>query len=111
MKTTYAWLILVAACSVDVSNETTSPPSDDEVCQECTEPHVEGMGTCAPAVQSCASDDTCGGWIQCADNCAMDATCLEDCNTQYAAAQMLYQPVLDCICNRCANECAAACTL
>lgn len=87
------------------------PTPTSDACGRCAEIPVSRGGACYAAVSGCRADATCAAWLECSDECKgarFTRACFEDCAATYAAARGTFEPVLACVCARCA-ECAPAC--
>jgi hypothetical protein len=73
-----------------------------------------GMGdcnTCAGSncfgpIQACNGAQECQDWLQCVQGC-QDGPCSDACDAMYAGAKPLFEPVYECVCNSCANDCSS----
>ena len=71
-----------------------------------------GTNCATGSVAACALDATCLKWLGCVAPCNMASppvvSCFQACDTMYASAHTLYDPVYACTCNKCGTECAAS---
>ncbi|MBN8613681.1 MAG: hypothetical protein J0L92_24005 [Deltaproteobacteria bacterium] len=63
------------------------------------------MSSCGSELTDCLADDTCEALALCVSTCA-DTACRDDCLTRHPAMPALRDPVLSCLCTRCASPCA-----
>ncbi len=78
------------------------PPNDagpgPAACTSCA------MASCGSDLSACLADDTCEALVLCVSTCT-DTTCRDDCLTRHPATPALRDPVLSCLCTRCAGPC------
>ncbi|HEY4118888.1 MAG TPA: hypothetical protein VGM56_13575, partial [Byssovorax sp.] len=60
---------------------------------------------CLSEAAPCIQDNTCQGWVQCVSGCAGDDTCLGNCDSMFASASVIYEPIYTCTCQSCQGEC------
>lgn len=84
-------------------------------CGKCvTDKKVFAPGTaCEKAYIDCAQDATCADFHTCIDQCLLETPqtveCWSACEQAASAVANLYQPFVNCFCDSCKVECAAAC--
>ena len=73
-------------------------------CQQCT------FQQCGGPIFQCNAKKgagSCSQWLQCAQGCGQDSSCLFGCDSQFPSAAQQYLPVYDCLCNNCDAQCPA----
>jgi hypothetical protein len=100
----------LATCLMNCQNSTTSS-SGTGGSQQCATCLVTG---CPTEAKTCYQDNNkpgCKDWITCVSNCSMNnqgADCFKGCDTTYASAAPLYDPIYACACTNCSNDCSVA---
>jgi hypothetical protein len=61
-------------------------------------------GNCLAPVGACNNDQECQDWLQCVQGC-QDGPCSDACDVMYANAKPIFEPVYECVCNSCAEDC------
>ncbi|MFT3766379.1 MAG: hypothetical protein QM820_12835 [Minicystis sp.] len=101
----------VQACNQMCQGMTTSSSSSSSSggnpmqCQGCA------FQQCQQQTFACGSNQQCMAWLGCINGCnqamPIDPQCGFDCDTQYAAAKPLYDPLYACTCSKCSTECGS----
>jgi hypothetical protein len=95
----------VQGCQSKCGDAGTDSGSTSVTCSACA------AQSCTAPAGACAQDVGCRGWLTCVDACqsaGSAASCFTACDTQYASASGLYEPVYACECTSCDTPCAAA---
>jgi hypothetical protein len=101
-------------CQAQCANDGGPPPLDGGPgdggmmagnCQGCA------VQKCGMQAFACGQNQTCMAWLGCINTCNMampqDPACAFACDTMYASAKALYDPLYTCTCTSCSTECAA----
>jgi hypothetical protein len=63
-------------------------------------------GSCLAELQACNGSMECMDWLQCVQGC-QDGPCSDACDVMYLGAKPIYEPIYDCVCTSCADDCGA----
>lgn len=93
----FAYCTMACSSTLDAGPPTDAGPGP-AACTSCA------MSSCSSELTDCLADDGCEALALCVSTCS-DTTCRDDCLARHAAPPALRDPMLSCLCTRCAGPC------